>query len=176
MSRYSDRKKDKVKQRRFGKSIRAFFAALSLMLAVTSLAPAVSAQAATPAATPALATAIGDTLTKKCSTGGYSYETDSMFVVRKQTGASTWTYTITRSPNRYTYYTYQNGGGTTSIYHRAEWIHRYMTQSSSTSYRYPGDKIVVTSSRSTEDFRLVMSLTYATWPDSPGLWICDIYF
>jgi hypothetical protein len=167
-----------VKQRRFGKSISLLFAAL--MLAVTPLAAMAPAQAASSAAVqtaaqPALATAIGDTVTKKCTTPGYSYEVDSMYVVRKQTASSTWTYTITRSPNRYTYYTYSSGG-TTSIYHRAEWIHRYMTSSSSMSYQYPADKIVITSSRSGEDFRLVMSLTYATWPNSPTTKICDIYF
>ena len=91
--------------------------------------------------------------TKSCGTGGYSYQTDSMYVVRSQYNSNTWKYVVTRSANRTAY---DSSGH--SYRHTAAYLHIYFSSTYMSTITYPANSTTVYSGSSGVDFKLVVSI------------------
>lgn len=131
---------------------------LGLVLSVSTTAQA------TPQVQPAIATSVtsvqqgvvttasvlpmATTVSRSCSTGGYWYMTDSMFVTRTNVGgARPWKFVVTYSKNR-TVYT-----GSTYVQHTARKLIRY--SNGNILYYTPSQGFTVYTTSAYEDYRMV---------------------
>lgn len=111
------------------------------------------------------------TVTKSCSTGGYWYMTDTMYVSRTYISGGKYQYKVTRSPNRTL--TVNISGTYHYVSHTAVALNQY---SHGTVYHksYPATTVYLYSQYSTDDFGLWYDVTdHATLYKHTG---CYVYF
>lgn len=136
-------------------------------LAVAAASVALAAGLSVAASAPAQAAST----TKSCSTGGYWYMTDSMYVTRTYLGANKYEYKVTRSANRTL--TVNISGTYHYVQHTATALNQY---SGGTVYKksYPASTTYLYSQYSTNDFGMWWDVTdHATMNVHKG---CYVYF
>lgn len=110
-------------------------------------------------------------VTHSCSTGGYWYMTDTVYVTQTYVSGGKYQYTVTRSPNREV--TADINGTNHYVYHTGVALNQYSagtvfkkTNPPTTTYLY--------SQYSTDDFGVWFNVTdYATMNEHTG---CYVYF
>jgi hypothetical protein len=129
---------------------------------------ALAAGIAVAASAPAQAASV----TKSCSTGGYWYMTDTMYVTKTYLGSSQWQYKVTRSANRTL--TVNINGTYHYVQHTAVALNQYISGTSTVKKTYPANTTYMYSRRGDNDFGMWFDVTdHATMNEHKG---CYIYF
>ena len=96
-------------------------------------------------------------VTKKCSTGGFWYMTDTMYITRTYLSSTYWKYYMTRSPNRTLQYE-SSPGNYHNIYHRANLLTHFKSRGPEFHYG-PATTLTMYSNERYDDFKIEYHLT-----------------